>query len=284
MAYEDFIVTPGIATPWLLGPVGTAWLKSMGRAMDSLVFKMDQAAQAHMPTRCDPTALPLIGNDRLMPQGINEPTAGYRVRLQQSLGLWKTLAGTPWGVERAVLNCILPSQPQIKHVTNTGAWDVYEAGADVTQPPWHVFQPTGAPGWHWDDAGAPNYVDPTSPLQIPWWRFWLVLYATGVPWCASSGTWGSSGKKWGDGTKSWGFSTPSAIFRNIQQAVGLWKSEHSWCRWIIVSFDDTLFNEWSPLTSTINPNGQWGRWSKIVNNSYVQSRFTGARYLDCPPG
>lgn len=280
MAYQDFVVAPGIAPAWLLGPTGTALLKSMGQAMDTLQTKFANGAEAHMPTKCDPSALPLIGNDRLMPQGPSEAVASYRTRLKQSISVWGKLAGTPWGVERAALSVLLPSQPRIRHVTNTSAWDTYDQSAIVTNPPYHAFQPNGA-NWSWDGSGS-TYADPSPPGINPWWRFWLVLYATGVPWCTSSGKWGSSGLKWGDPSKSWGFSTPSAIFQLIQTVVRQWKSEHSWCRWIIVSFDDTLFNPWLGIGGGVNPDGTFGRWSKIVNGQYVQSRFTNARYLDCP--
>src|ERR1700744_3387059 len=134
MSFEDTLTTPSVAPPWLLAENGDALLSAMGQAMDQLVVKFDNAAQASMPTRCDASALPLIGNDRLMPQGANETTTNYRQRLRGSLHVWRDLAGTPWGVTRAVLNVLTPQAPMVEHVTNTGAWDTFNAGADIAQP------------------------------------------------------------------------------------------------------------------------------------------------------
>lgn len=278
MTFKDAIVAPGVAPPWHLGPVGKAFLQQFGMALDTLNNKMVQASEAHMPTLCDPTCLPYIGDDRLIPQGPNESTASYRLRLQQSIGVWKNLAGTPWGVLRAALGCVLPSQPRARTFSNTSAWDTFEQGADVTQPPWRVSF-SSSPNVQWDGASG-DYVDPTIGTQVPWWRIWLVLYATGQPWCTSSGTWGSSGKKWGDPSKSWGFSTPSAVFLQIQQVVRQWKAEHAWCRWAIVSFDDTLFDPWQTNDGAHNPAGTFGRWSVITNGQYVPARFSKARYFN----
>ena len=293
MAFVDSIVAPGMAPPWLLGQVGTAKLKTIGATLDQLMgsnpnSKLVQAVAARLPNRCDQSLLSYIGNDRMIPQGPNETTSSYRGRLRTSIQLWKLLAGTPWGVMRAAVGCILPQQPRIRHVHTDGAltdasrtssWDTFEAGADVTQPPWHTSLNTGnsanTSNWRWDFS-----YDAAPSTNAAWWRFWLIIYATGVPWATAGGTWGSSGKKWGDTSKCWGFANTNAKFTQIAQVVNQWKSEHSWCRWIVVSFDDTLFDPWQPADGTHNPAGNFGRWSKIVSNQYVPSRFASARYMN----
>jgi hypothetical protein len=281
MSFQDSIVAPGMIPPWM-GPVSQAKLKAIGAGLDQLVGvggKLAQAIEARMPTKCDASALPYIGQDLLIPQGVNESNTSYRGRLRVARPLWKTLAGTPQGVLKATLGCILPLAPRIRHATDTGAWDTYEAGADTTQPPWHV-SPLSNMVWDGNGVIVNGTKDPAPAGVIPWWRFYIIIYATDVAWTSSSGTWGSSGKTWGDATKSWGFNTPSAIFRQIQQVIRTWKSNHSWCRWVIVSFDDTLFDPWQAADGVHNTDGRFGRWSKIVGGQYVPARFANARYFN----
>jgi hypothetical protein len=231
-----------------------------------------------MPMLCDPSALPFIGQDRLIPQGVNEPVAAYRQRLRVAIPLWSTLAGTPWGALKATLGCVSPVQPQVRHVTSgpgvgvASGWSNFDAGADTTQSPWYVSM---TPQFAWDNDGT-DYQDPAIGATDAWWRFWIIIYSTGAPWCTASGTWGASGKKWGDTTKCWGFQNTTAIFAQIQAVLRQWKSNHSWCRWVIVSFDDTLFDPFQAMT----PDGSWGRWGKIVNGQRVRARSTSARYFN----
>ena len=294
MAFVDSIVAPGMAPPWLVGAVGKAKLVTIGQTMDQLFTgpnsRLTQALCARYPTKCDATALPFIGNDRLIPQGPNETTTSYRGRLRTSVQLFKLLAGTPWGTMRAALGCILPQKPRIRHVHSSGSgsgngvssWDTFDAGADVTQPPWHVAQVPSSPtasNWVWDSSYD------AFPATVPaaWWRFWLIIYATGVPWATASSTWSTSGKLWGDSTKCWGFQNPSTVFQQIALVTNQWKANNSWCRWIVVSFDDTLFDPWQPSDGTHNPAGNFGRWSQISSNQYIPTRFTSARYINTQP-
>lgn len=279
MTWADTI--KALAPGNLQDPIGLAKLGTIGDALEELVGsqgKIVQAVQARFPTLCDASVLPYLGNDRLIPQGVNEPVAAYRQRLRVAIPLWSTLAGTPWGTLKATLGCVSPVQPQVRHVTagpaggTASGWSTFDAGADTTQAPWYVDK---TPQFDWDGASG-DFADPAIGAADPWWRFWIIIYSTGAPWCAASGTWGSSVKKWGDPSKSWGFATPASVFNQIQQVIRQWKSNHAWCRWVIVSFDDTLFDPFQAMT----PDGSWGRWSKIVNGQYVRARSTSARYFN----
>lgn len=279
MTWADTI--KALAPGNLQDPIGLAKLGTIGDALEELVGskgKIVQAVQARFPNLCDASVLPYIGNDRLIPQGLSEPTAAYRERLRVAVPLWSTLAGTPWGVLKATLGCVSPVQPQVRHIsqgpdgdTHSG-YSTFDAGADTTQPPWYVAQ---TPQFDWD-GNAGDFTDPAPGHTDAWWRFWLVIYSTGAPWCTQCGTWGSSGKKWGDTSKSWGFQTPPAVFRQIQQVIRQWKSNHAWCRWAIVSFSDAAFDPFQAMV----PDGSWGRWSKIRNGQYIRARGVQAQYFN----
>lgn len=279
MSWKDTILA--IAPGNLQDAIGRAKLGTLGDGLEQLVGsggKIVQAMTSHFPNLCDPSFLPAIGNDRMMIQGVNEPVTAYRERLRTSIPLWSTLAGTPWGTLKAVLGCVSPLRPQVRHVTagasdsGVSGWSTFDASADTTQPPWYVSM---APQFAWDNDGV-DFADPSVGADSPWWRFWIVIYSTGAPWCTASGAWGLSGKKWGDTSKCWGFQNGTAVFRQLQQAIRTWKTNNAWCRWTIVSFDDTLFDPFEAMT----PDGSWGRWSKIVNKQYVPSRSQSARYFE----
>lgn len=281
MGFATAIIAPGLAPPWLLGTVGAAKLGMMGSTLDLLSGpggKLGQAGEIGMPTKCDPTALPYIGRDRIMPQGAGETTAHYRVRLQTSLIEWQQFSGNAWGVMRQCRNQLLPNMPSMRHVSNTNVWDMFIDGADVSQPPIHANR--GDLTWQWD--GASGESADAHPAGLPaWWRFWLVIYSIApTVWCTSLGTWGGTGKKWGDAAVSWGFNNPSAIFQSLAFATTTWKSASSWCRWMIISFDGTLFDPNITNDGTHNPAGTFGRWSRIVNGQYVAARYANARYAN----
>lgn len=178
---RDAIVA--IAPPWLqnqspplngapLG-VGGRYLYDIGLGDDCLLEKMNQAMQAHMPTVCTPTALPYIGNDRLLTQGPNETTAEFRIRLQQAFQTWQ-LAGERIAVMRIVgsfMGSLLQSlndNPVMAIVGGYHArqWSTYYV-ADVAnnfENPPSLVRETST-NFDWDGLGG-----------IRWWRNWLVFY------------------------------------------------------------------------------------------------------------
>lgn len=105
-------------------------------------------------------------------------------------------------------------------------------------------------------------------------------------WAAGEGTYGDgdvfeAADSTGNTQKSIGLSIPSSQVASIRSAIGQWKGAHSWCRWIIVSFDQTLFDP-SKVGSAggVNPDPFWGTWSKNVGGVMVPSRAANARYCD----
>lgn len=255
-----------IAPPWLQrngagASVGAKLLYVMGLSGDKAIEKLDQAVRARMPGLGDPSALPLIGADRVMPQGPSEPAASYAVRLQDAFETWQR-AGSAWSILRQLYGYFSPLLPRLDDWSNTGARDELAAGSDPTQPPVHT-----APGtWNWD--GIASY----------WWRAWTIIFApsTTPAICTGEGTWGD-GDLWGDTTKSWGLSLPSTTWASVRAIIKTWKPANIFHVWTIVSLDNTLFNPASPGTM---PDGTWGRWSKTVAGVRVPSRAANARYTD----
>lgn len=257
--------------PWLQTGIGEKFLYMLGLSMDALLEKMNQASKAHMPGQGTTTALPYIGADRLIPQGILEPNASYTVRLQQAFDSWAH-AGSNRGVLSQILGYLTPLTPMVRAVadfrlvggTNKSKWDTYLAGTSIaTQPP---PQTALVGNWNWDNASMP-------------WRFWIILFSVAPnAFSSTEGTWGD-GDVWGNATKSWGLSVPASEIASIRSILRTFKSEQ-WCQWLIVSFDATLFDPGAASDDVHNPAGTWKYWGKNVGGVWVASRPANARYCD----
>ncbi|MGE5202654.1 MAG: hypothetical protein ACM3O6_11380, partial [Acidobacteriota bacterium] len=158
-------ISPGV----LRAGTGERYMYAMAVIMDAFMQKAVEAGLAHMPTRCDPSFLPVIGSDRLIGQGLTEPTSSYRVRLQRAFESWQ-LAGSARSVLGQVLGFLLASTPRVRIVgsryTGSGAsyppvllssqWDTYEAGQNPSSPPVHYYVDVAGGGtageWDWDSV------------------------------------------------------------------------------------------------------------------------------------
>ncbi len=241
-----------------------------GLPADILVEKIDEGIYDRMPLRADPTALPYIGADRQIIRGLGESDASYDLRLQGAIDAW-THAGTDRGVMSNVI-AYVGSGPMGRIVANGPTpqqWNTYVPNANLTQPPSPLQT---ALKFDWDSLSV--------ILPRGWWRWWLILFAVSPnAFCGPGPKWGA-GQKWGDKTISWGLNVPSSVMRTAQSLCKQWKRSGSSCEWMIVSFDTSLFDPAQPSDGTHNPAGTFGRWSRIVNNQYVASRFANARYCD----
>ncbi len=313
-----------------------------------LLEKLNQGIRARIPTAGTPTALPLLGADRLIPRGLGDTDAGYAKRLQQALDDWQ-VAGSARAILRQTLAYIGFPATRARLVSSSSVWDTFTEYADTTKPPVHYPAPVA--NWDWDSLMSP-------PTVQGWWRVWLILYsslASGEPlmtivgatnatpivvtvskphglatgaavnisgvlgnlaalghwrvtvvdalsfslnYSAGSGAYTSGGSCYttfcapapvigapgftigGDPNVSIGLSIPASEIASIRQIAGLWKGAHSWVRWIVVSFSGGFFDPRDTLPSSLLPDGQWGRWSKVVNGVRVPSRLGTARYCD----
>jgi len=270
---------------WLQDGQAERYMFNFGLSLDVLLEKVTQGIHDRMPTLCDPTALPIIGGDRLIPQGASETDDNYRLRLQAAFDAWQT-AGTPWAILRQTLLNLLSLKPAARLVADRYAgglipatisnskWDTYAAGADVEHA--HPTHTVVAPGnWDWDSVVR-------CPGSYCWSRFWFILESVGGnAWCTNdSGTWGEPGDTWGD-LIAWGtLDTPSGIFDALWDSILLWKDANAPCVALIVSFDATHFDPGHAAGGGVNPDGTYGRWSTMSGNVQVPTRtaVTGARF------
>jgi hypothetical protein len=154
-------------------------------------------------------------------------------------------------------------------------WDTYAAGQDPqTAPLRQRGNFSGGLGiWDWD-----------SVSQVigswGWWGAWLIVYAVAPNAWAHEASWliGDTSLTIGTLPGSIGLDVTWDVIASIRLIAGQFKGAHSWIRWIIVSLDASLFD---PVgNASVNPDGTFGKWSKVVNNVYVPSRFANARYCD----
>lgn len=234
--------------------------------------RIDDAEESFLPTIAE-------GRGGIL-RGLTEEASSFRGRLKTALDDLR-LAGNAWSVLRQVLGYVAASQPRAFTVssryTSSGAcsessWDEYATLQSTAKNPIHALYTSG--NWDWDS------LSPTDG-SWGWWRWYLVieyLDSKGRAWVNPDGKWGSGGK-WGDGG-AWGVDVSSAVGKSIGLIVAQW--EANWCHWVIVSFDPALFDRAQPSGGGVNPDGQFGRWSKVVGGVYVPARFAGACYFEGP--
>lgn len=267
---RDVIKT--ISPPWLQTGTAEKFLYSLGLSMDALLDKLNQGVKARFPKDAPPSALPFIGADRLIPQGILESTSSYTTRLQQAFDAW-AFAGMNRGVLAQILGYLTPFAPLVRAVTDprpinilitANKWDTYLAGASLVGNQTPTNTAVVAMNWNWDGQ------------QLPW-RFFVILQSVAPQnFTSTEGTWGD-GALWGDTTASWGLSITAAEVSAIRNIIGTFKSAQ-WCQWIIISFDATLFDPGASADGTHNPNGTWGSWGTNVGGVWVPSRPANGRY------
>ncbi len=258
----------GIAPPWLQTGVGEKFLYVMGLVTDALLDKMNQGMRLHLPGYGDASALATLALDRLIVQGFQETPTAYANRLKKWLDSHQR-EGSATAVLAQLAGFVSPTVLTMRTVSDNGVWDTSSDGATV----WHYR--SNPDNWDWD-----------SLCKFPqglWWRFWTIIYA-GSLW-TNEGTWGD-GQKWGDGG-TWGSTMTQSQVQTIQAIVRQWKAAHNiqgpigHHAGIIVSFDATWFSPFASPGGSI-PDGNWGKWAKVVANVYVASRTANAIYIDAP--
>lgn len=287
MGFFDDIVSDSVAPPWLQqgaygrGPgVGGRYLQTIGIELDTIAARAKAAAYNGLPLQCDPSALPLIGDDRLMIQGASESNAAVAIRLSQAFDAWR-VGGSDWGVLWEVLSLFAGQAggtPPGRIVSNTKRWSYYPAAATLTVPPLVTDNKLG--NWNWDGGAE---VTGLAPVAVPWWRYWLILDAFApTAWCAAAPVLGG-GRVLGGGLAI-GFNISGAIFASIRTILRSWQAAHAWSRWIVVNFSS---GQYTPDGVNAEPDGTWGPWVKLVVGfsvagvgQWVPTRDATARYVD----
>lgn len=252
----------------------------LGDSQDDGIDKMRQAMKAHLPGVGTVTALPFIGDDRVLPKGNGESDVAYAARLRMAFQTWQHA-----GSARAVMSqCVVYAGNYITRPANWGqltqsihdsggnawtTWDTYQYNSDVAQPPNHI---TVAGNWNWDNT-------------YDWWRTWLVINSTPGSTIAPARPWGSGA--WGEAGISWGFNVTSEFFSGMRRIVRQWKSAATYYPWIIFTFDGGDGTSVVPIfmpnnaAGVGNPDGTWGRWGTVVfGGNYAPSRPSTLRFVD----
>lgn len=205
-SYRDWVVDPGalpqkppVAPPWLTGdPNGRAFLQGIGQSLDDVAQRAREAVLASFPLYAPDDALPIIGQEVGMPQGVLEPRAAYRARLARAWDLWQW-AGTAYGMLLALYAVGYPNpiiQTQMGQLFSLSGSFNFNALSPATDL---VIANLGAV-----HLGG-------SPVEL--WSDFALLIAT--PWP----TW-------------WGGSAPADGSADQKMAAGLvkaWKSAHARC-------------------------------------------------------
>jgi hypothetical protein len=174
MGIRDLV--KAISPPWLQTGNAEKFLYIEGLGCDAILEKYDEGTLARFPGYGTPTALPYVGDDRLIPRGLTETDGAYATRLKLWLDSWR-IAGSARSVLLQVLGYLSADTPQLRTVSDDSAWDTLVAGSNpdllpetahyLSSPPWAALN------WNWDNERGP---DPHNPLNRMWWRWWLILY------------------------------------------------------------------------------------------------------------
>jgi hypothetical protein len=273
-----------LSPSWLQDGTSERLMFNYGFALDAVLEKLTQGVLARFPTRAQPDANTATGADRLTQQGITESASSFARRLQRAIDAAR-FTGSSRGVLSQVLGYLLAMTPAVRTVSSSydrsaspatrisTTWDSYPVGRSPDAEPVHLLVTTAAGNWDWDSLSQVSG-------SYGWWGSFLIL-DTEFPnnWArAATWRWGDLGLTWGTIPGSWGLDVEPGVVEAIRQIVTVQKGGHTWLREIIVSLDPTLFDSSQPAGGGVNPDGHFGRWSKIVGGVVVPARFANARY------
>ncbi len=241
---------------WLTEGEGGLVLYSLGLVMDVFAQRAKEALLARFPDYAPDDALPLMGQDRRIVRGFDEPRETYTARLTRFLDDWKK-AGMGPAILRQVQAYCAPHAPVVRTVNATGTWCTVDADGVTTH---RITWPSS--NWDWDGDGD------------LWARFWVVIYPSADLW-ETDGTWGDPGT-WGDGG-TWGTTATPAQVATVRKIVGDWKPGAGLCPNIIIAFDPDSFDP-SGAPGAPLPDGTWGNWGKGGSGTRVPARLETARY------
>ncbi len=288
--------------------------------LDAAADAIGEARKASMPAQVDipgieglggfdsVDALPLVGRDRSIRQGLTEPPWDYAGRVRRWLEAWARSATAPELLDQ--LAAILgPSPPILRIVDTFGSWWTrYTDGSfdllTQTADGFHWVPATGEisalsdipHAWDWDSVSAPP-----PPDQDDDGRFWLVIYAPcNLPYLAGTdltfdddGTLGDfalrpgvSGAGIGPDAGTVGAAAPWKLVELVRNLIQEWRTMGVPCKHVIVTFDPDSFNPLTDSTPTSVPDGKWGwhSWHDVGTNTRLPGRFPNAEYWPGTPG
>lgn len=253
--------------PWWLtdrnpaGPsVGYRILYAVATVVDACIEFFMQGVQARMSGLGTPTALPLIGSDRVIVRGPGDTDAEYAEKCRTWLDK-HARRGSLEAIARQIHE-FLAGHPKVRIVNRLGVWLTINADGSMVRELYPLV-------WDWDSISNPGR-NTTSPTE-----FFVIVYPTHYP---NAGVWGVNGDKFGDNGKAFGLDAPLQDIRNVRTLIDEWKSGGSLCRCVIFTYNAADFD---PVAGgSLLPDGNWGKYHKISGGVVVPARPTNLRYLD----
>lgn len=244
-----------LAPRWLTEGEGGLVGYALDLIKDAYMERVYLGLLARLPETAGTDALGKIGRDRRTLRGLGPETdASYATRLKA----WLTDAkrrGSPFALMQKLQEFIAAGS-SFRIVDARGNWYSRSAAGVET-----YTLNTG--NWNWDS---------TVPSSPQWSRFWVIIYP-GTRW-SHSATWGS-GQLWGDTEKTWGTTATPGEVAQVRGIVADWKPAGTRCVNIIIAFDPASFDPTAP-----EPDGKWGKPSKVVAGVHVATRLATADYWD----
>jgi len=263
MSLRDFIRE--ISPPWLRRKWGERILYPFGAMADVLVEHLHQGLRARWPSRTgDPASLELIGRDRVIGRGLEEPDATFATRLRQWKATHRT-KGNPFNLLRQIRAFLGNYSPiRLRYVNENGDWFTLD---DTTGETYEMRQFNFA----WDATSlAPN-----------WSRFWIIIYPLTSGFSDDDGTWGDPDPDdWGDHPElSFGSSATVAQIEGIRSIIATSKSGASRCPSIIVA-QPTDLEPLGPGWPSVLP--EEVAWSDEVADVQIPRRLSSGLYWKGP--
>ncbi len=245
--------------PWLADRpgknAGFRFVWGMIAPLDAASEMLLQGAVAAFPGRGTPTALQQIGRSRALIRGQGDTDDEYAARLRAWLDTWPK-AGSQERVARA-LHEYLATRPRVRVVNRHGHWVTVNEDGSVEE---HDVP------FDWDSVSHPARAS-------HWWDMWIIVYDP--PWARVTAPIGTSGSVLEGRETGIGHYVTQTERDEIVGLVNAFKSDHTFIRAIVWSYDDTLFDPEAPGTL---PDGTWGAWGITSGSSYV---LGGRNIVDC---
>lgn len=299
-----------------------AYLDVIAATFDALVELADEARQAALPGQVGDDiapnlggfwsvdALPMIGRDRLIRQGLAETPADYAARLRRWRDAWST-SGACFGLLdqlAGVLSAPGQAAPVLRIVNGAGRWWTRESNGtfrfNTPAGDGFYFTPAGEAGldttaahaWDWDSTTDPAPEDAGDPS-----RHWIIVYppAAGEYLTSDGGAPGSVvvDAAWdhrlfgGYGGSPWaatcGSNAPISLLESIRGVVAEWRAAGFRCAYVIFAFDaDAFAPDGSSTGDNPYPDGSWGHHTRhnTTTNEQEIARFADAEYCPAAPG
>lgn len=245
---------------WLQTPNGRKYLTPMVVFYDIATDVFRQGTHASLPGAGTPTALDFIGQMHGMIRGDGESDDSYAARLPE----WRDRART-WGSQYAIARALheyVKGNPKVRVVNRNGIMVTCDVDGTMT---------TQNVTWDWDSLSNPERNDPNAP----WWaELWIIIYSP--PWAETGPTLISPGSPPSVVPIGIGMKVPPLNVDVVKRQIEQYKSDHSFVRCVIWTYDSTLFNPANPLTM---PDGTWGQWSYPTKTNGARHR--SGRSLSC---